>query len=59
MFYKKAVERVTYKTSPWEFHLEKGSVIPNHKHPHGQNGYMISGRMIFTIYGEYDNADKS
>ena len=62
--YKKAVEGVTYKTlaygdktSVGEFRLEKGSVIPNHKHPHEQTGYMISGRITFTIDGEDYNAE--
>ena len=40
------------KTSLSEFHLDKGSVIPPHKHPHEQTGYMVSGHMIFTIEGE-------
>jgi quercetin dioxygenase-like cupin family protein len=71
MFYKKdynnyriAVDGVTYKTLAYgdktslgEFRLEKGSVIPNHKHHHEQTGYMISGRMTFTIDGEEHNAE--
>ncbi len=66
MFYKKdlnnyreAFEGVTYKTLSYgdktslgEFKLEKGSVVPKHNHPHEQTGYMISGRMTFTIDGE-------
>ena len=61
--YKKAVEGVTFKTlsfgnktSLCEFKLEKGSLIPNHNHPHEQTGYMISGQMTFTINGEDFNA---
>ena len=60
--YKKALDGVTYKTLAYgirtllsEFRLEKGSVIPVHKHPHEQTGYMISGRMTFTINGEIYN----
>ncbi len=62
--YKKAFDGVTYKTlvygdktSLGEFRLEKGSVIPNHSHPHEQTGYMISGRMTFTIADEDHNAE--
>lgn len=31
------------------FHLAKGSLLPRHSHPHEQNGYLVSGRMRFTI----------
>ena len=61
--YRKALDGVTYKTLAYgirtllsEFRLERGSVVPNHKHPHEQTGYMISGRMTFTINGEIYNA---
>ena len=37
------------KTHLCEFHLDKGAVIPNHKHPHEQTGYQISGRMKFIL----------
>ena len=71
MFYKKdlnnyreAFEGVTYKTLSYgektslgEFQLKKGSVVPNHNHPHEQTGYMISGSMTFTIDGEDHLAD--
>ena len=40
------------KTSLSEFSLDKGSVIPRHSHPHEQTGYVISGRMLFTIADE-------
>jgi quercetin dioxygenase-like cupin family protein len=57
--YKKAFRGVIYKTLAYgdktslgEFLLEKGYIIPNHNHPHEQTGYMISGRMTFTIDGE-------
>ena len=32
-------------------HLEPGSVVPDHAHPHEQMGIMISGRLEFTIGG--------
>lgn len=71
MFYKKdisnyvkALDGVNYKTLSYgsktslsEFKLEEGSIVPNHKHPHEQTGYMISGRMIFTIDGERFSAE--
>jgi quercetin dioxygenase-like cupin family protein len=40
------------RTSLSEFSLGKGSVIPAHKHPHEQTGYVISGRLLFTIADE-------
>ncbi len=53
--YKNAFNGVTYKTlvygektSLGEFFLKKGSIVPNHNHPHEQTGYMISGRMTLT-----------
>jgi quercetin dioxygenase-like cupin family protein len=45
------------RTSLSEFFLEKGSIIPKHKHPHEQTGYVISGRMIFTIGDERCEAE--
>jgi quercetin dioxygenase-like cupin family protein len=57
--YKEAFAGVNYKTLAYgdktslgEFRLEKGCTVPNHNHPHEQTGYMISGRMTFTIDGE-------
>jgi len=57
--YRNPLPGVTYKTlvhgdksSLSEFHLEKGSTIPKHSHHHEQTGYMVSGRMIFTIEGK-------
>jgi len=66
MFYKKdlnnyrqPLDGVTYKALTYgdktllsEFHLEKGYAIPNHKHPHEQTGYVVSGRMTFTMDGK-------
>jgi quercetin dioxygenase-like cupin family protein len=40
------------RTHLTEFRLSKGSVIPEHQHPHEQTGYLVSGRMKFTIDGE-------
>ena len=33
--------------------LEKGAVIPPHRHPHEQTGQMISGHMDFLIDGKH------
>lgn len=32
-----------------EFYIERGSEVPTHSHPHEQVGYLVSGRMEFTI----------
>jgi len=40
------------KTHLTEFRLDKGSIIPVHSHPHEQTGYLISGKMKFTIADE-------
>lgn len=34
-----------------EFALKKGSVLPEHTHPHEQTGYLVNGVMIFSIDG--------
>jgi quercetin dioxygenase-like cupin family protein len=66
MFYKKEnssyrqpLEGVSFKSLVYgekthltEFKLDKGSNIPKHAHHHEQTGYLISGRMKFTIAGE-------
>ncbi len=31
------------------FRLEQGAVLPKHKHPHEQTGYLVSGRMDLVI----------
>ena len=61
---KAHMEGITYKTLTYgertslsEFSLEKGSVIPKHSHPHEQTGYVISGRMLFTIGDERFEAE--
>jgi quercetin dioxygenase-like cupin family protein len=40
------------KTHLTEFHLSKGSVIPEHSHPQEQTGYLVSGRLTFRIGAE-------
>ena len=71
MFYTKnednlrtAFKGVTYrtlvygeKTSLGEFYLTKGTIIPNHSHPHEQTGYFISGKAVFIIDGERHDAN--
>ena len=32
-------------------HLDAGSIVPEHSHPHEQMGMMLSGRAEFTIGG--------
>ena len=34
-----------------EFHIQAGSVIPDHSHPNEQIGYLISGRLDLIIDG--------
>jgi quercetin dioxygenase-like cupin family protein len=31
------------------FHLKKGSLLPEHSHPHEQTGFMVSGKMKLFI----------
>ncbi len=40
------------KTLMVEFQLQKGAVLPMHKHPHEQTGYLVSGRLDLTIGSE-------
>ncbi|MFC2164833.1 cupin domain-containing protein [Acidobacteriota bacterium] len=61
---KPQLEGITYKTLTFgertslsEFSLQKGSVIPKHSHPHEQTGYVISGRLLFTIADERFEAE--
>ena len=35
-----------------EFRLLAGHQLPLHAHPHEQTGYLVSGRLTFTIAGE-------
>jgi quercetin dioxygenase-like cupin family protein len=43
------------KTLMTEFRLQAGSVLPLHRHPYEQTGYLVSGRLRLTIGEEtYD-----
>ncbi len=37
------------KTLMTEFLLEKGKVLPVHRHPQEQTGYLVSGKIVLTI----------
>lgn len=54
--YKNALEKIRLKTLVHgartlmaEFRLEQGAVLPRHKHPHEQTGYLVTGRIDLTI----------
>lgn len=32
-----------------EFRLARGASIPEHRHPHEQTGYLVSGRMLMQV----------
>jgi unsaturated pyranuronate lyase len=34
-----------------EFHLARDAVIPLHRHPQEQTGYLVSGHLVFTVAG--------
>jgi len=40
------------KTHLCEFKINKGSMVPEHSHPHEQTGYLISGRVKFILEDE-------
>ena len=40
------------KTLMTEFRLRKGSILPQHSHPHEQTGYLVKGCMILKIGAE-------
>lgn len=40
------------KTLMTEFLLEKGKVLPEHRHPQEQTGYLVSGKIKLYIGGE-------
>jgi len=40
------------KTVLCEFSFKKGAVIPVHRHLYEQTGYLISGKLLFTINGD-------
>lgn len=57
--YRKALDKITRKTLVHgirtlmtEFHLEQGALLPKHRHPHEQTGYLVSGRLDLTIGGQ-------
>jgi quercetin dioxygenase-like cupin family protein len=61
--YRTARPGVDFKTLAYgdrthltEFHLARGTLIPEHDHPHEQTGYLVSGRLTFTIAGEVFDA---
>jgi len=54
--YRVALEKIKLKTLVYgektllaEFKLEKGALLPKHRHPHEQTGYLVSGRIDLTI----------
>ena len=57
----KGVSRKTMVHGPntllTEFKLAEGAVIPAHKHPQEQTGYLISGRLNFQIGDEMMRAE--
>jgi len=40
------------KTLMTEFRLEQGAVLPRHRHPHEQTGYLVSGCIEMVIGSE-------
>jgi len=40
------------RTLMTEFRLEQGAVLPRHKHPHEQTGYLVSGRVEMVVGAE-------
>ncbi|MFH1156168.1 MAG: cupin domain-containing protein [Pseudomonadota bacterium] len=40
------------RTLMTEFHLDQGSQLPVHSHPHEQTGYLVSGKMTLAIDGK-------
>ncbi len=54
--YKALIQGVNQKTLAHgkrtlmsEFVLKKGSVVPAHRHPYEQTGYLVKGKMILKI----------
>jgi len=39
------------RTQLVEFKLTAGALIPTHRHPQEQTGYLVSGRIVLTIAG--------
>jgi quercetin dioxygenase-like cupin family protein len=43
------------KTLITEFRMRKGAVLPRHRHPHEQTGYLACGRIrLFIGSGQYE-----
>jgi quercetin dioxygenase-like cupin family protein len=40
-----------------EVRMDQGAIIPPHKHPHEQTGYLVSGQLEFLVNGERISAD--
>ena len=45
------------KTLLTKFILTKGSVIPEHAHPYEQTGYLVKGKLRFTIGSKLIDAE--
>ena len=45
------------KTLMTEFFLERGNSIPAHAHPYEQTGYLVNGKLKFTIGSEVFDAE--
>lgn len=45
------------KTLMGQFKIAKGSIIPNHSHPHEQIGIVISGKLRFNMDGKIWDAE--
>ncbi len=57
--YREPMEKIRQKTLVHgektllaEFRLDKGAVLPDHRHPHEQTGYLVAGRLELTIGGQ-------
>ncbi|MCP4688393.1 MAG: cupin domain-containing protein [Desulfobacterales bacterium] len=62
--YKELMEKARMKTLVYgektlmtKFKLAKGAAVPFHDHPHEQTGYLLSGRMGFTVGDEKFTAE--
>jgi quercetin dioxygenase-like cupin family protein len=40
------------KTLMGQFKVARGSISPAHSHPHEQTGFLVSGKVRFTVTGE-------
>jgi quercetin dioxygenase-like cupin family protein len=40
------------KTLLCKFQFDRGAIVPMHSHPYEQTGYLLSGKLIFTIDGK-------